>query len=73
MLGDTRVVLDAQAAHVQLGMTGFAFIEPAQRQRQLFERRTAFPAFESVCHVKKGTDLFIARWVPGGVEFTANK
>ena len=33
VLGDARVVLHAQAAHVQLGVAGFALVEPPQRQR----------------------------------------
>src|SRR5690349_1326766 len=54
MLGDTRVVLDAHPADVQLRAAGLALLEPTQRQRQRLERGATFPAGESVSHIKNG-------------------
>src|SRR5688572_24177361 len=50
VLRDTRVVLHAHPAHVQLGAAGLALLEAAQRQRQRLERGAALPAGEAVTH-----------------------
>jgi hypothetical protein len=55
MLRNARIVVNAHPADVQLGTALRALIESPQRQTQMCQRSTAFPADEIVAHGAKFT------------------